>query len=163
MHSVILHLNFISFLSRTYLHLSSFSSTWSLQVTVSSAIIVVHLDFCPNSSVSLSQNGLPFTLNSCHTNSRLSYSSPTCLIFFWHTSHSTHAMPDFLIRNQTSSVGKAASLELLFTSPSPLSKYLICSSISWHETCSVLTNIWFCPSVYLPLLFHLTLLYSYCS
>ncbi|XP_054648940.1 uncharacterized protein LOC129190355 [Dunckerocampus dactyliophorus] len=57
MYSVLLRLTFIPLLSRANLHLSSFSSTCSLlslQITMSSANIIVHGDSCLTSSVSLS-------------------------------------------------------------------------------------------------------------
>ncbi|XP_068170159.1 MTOR-associated protein MEAK7 isoform X1 [Antennarius striatus] len=57
MYSVLLLLTFIPLLSRTNLHLSSFSSICSLlplQITMSSANIIVHGDSCLTSSVRLS-------------------------------------------------------------------------------------------------------------
>lgn len=114
MRSVVL--TFISFLSRTYLHLSRFSFTsslLSLQVTVSSAIVIVHGDSCPNSSVSLSQKGLKadcwcqptFILNSCHTNSTRHHCHTALLhvyisltYFSLHSYHTRlpHTKPNFL-------------------------------------------------------------------
>ncbi|KAF7663340.1 hypothetical protein LDENG_00211810, partial [Lucifuga dentata] len=121
MYSVLLRLTFIPLLSRAYLHLSRFSSTCSLlslQITMSSANIIVQGDSCLTSSVSLSittanKKGLradPWcsptsTLNSSVTPTahlttvlQLSYMSCTTLTYF-------SATPDFLIQHHSSSLG----------------------------------------------------------